>query len=89
MPRFYLYTCYWYSSVLENKGEMPVSKADVYQSQVDIGWRDFANDEELQRLSVLDARISLKRRILAETVAERAAMRRRLIQRKRRASDER
>lgn len=62
-----------------------MSDTDEYQSLVDKGWREFANNEETQRLAVLDARIDLKRQILAETVKERADMRRLLLTRRTRA----
>ncbi|QBR36064.1 hypothetical protein ETW23_07835 [Leisingera sp. NJS201] len=62
-----------------------MSDTDEYQSLVDRGWREFANDEEKQRLAVLDARIDLKRQILAETVKQRADIRRLLLTRRTRS----
>jgi hypothetical protein len=57
---------------------------DVQPSQVHKGWRDFTNNDEIQRLAVLDERIERQKRILSDTVKDRKSIRTRLIRRMRR-----
>jgi hypothetical protein len=59
---------------------------DVQPSQVHKGWRDFANDLERQRLTVLDQRIIRQKEILSDTEKDRKVIRSRLIRRMRRAT---
>lgn len=49
-------------------------------------WRDFASDDEVARLEVLEDRIERKRRSLDETISERQKIMNRSIRRMRRAA---
>ncbi len=58
----------------------------VQQQKVHKGWRDFANDLERQRLTVLDQRIIRQKEILSDTEKDRKVIRSRLIRRMRRST---
>lgn len=57
----------------------------VQRDEMHANWRDFCNNEELQRLTVLDDRIERKKRSLDETISERQRIMNRSIRRMRRA----
>lgn len=58
---------------------------DVQHVKVDPNWPLFTNSDEDQRLEVLAERIERKKAILAESYAEMAKIRQRVIKRMRRA----
>lgn len=63
-----------------------MSSVDVHAEQVDANWRDFVEDIELQRLTLLDARIERQKQILSDSIEDRQLIMRRAIKRKRRAN---
>lgn len=58
----------------------------VHRTELHANWRDFANDEEIQRLEIIDARFEMKKRSLEMIAAERQKIMARAIRRMRRAA---
>jgi hypothetical protein len=66
-------------------GEPEMKSAGVQRPRLNSGWQQFTNYVEEQRLVLLEARISRRKRILADDIAERRTIMMRAIRRMRRA----